>query len=137
MAMNENNRGLLLSDNFTLSLDISEGQGLTPMEYAPLRGGAVFIKADTSPSSVRRKYVDGEKSVPLSDSRKFTVKLLPSAEDSVSGFLLESAKKASPVKYAYTEEAGDFSESGVLLATSVISEISAEGVTYTIELENC
>lgn len=130
--------GGMLSDKDTaFAIDISEGQDLPADGYTVLQAGMLSVSAELAPRTVRRRYVNGEKSVPLSEKRRFVLKMLLSAEDEAQSFLLSAVRNASPVKYAYISLFDGHSECGTVIPVSAVFENSAaEGAAVTVELEN-
>lgn len=136
-AAYEPHGGMISEKDNVFGIDISEGQSLKPDDYAVLRAGVISLSADAAPRTVRRRYVNGEKSVPLSDKRRFVIKMLLSAEDEAQKFLLSAVRSASPVKYAYASLSDGSSESGTVIPVSAVREDTADGAVMTVELENC
>ncbi len=126
--------GFLRVQDFVFSVDTSPDGSADKSMYTPLQQGTVSVTADMSPAVIRRRYVDGERTVCFSVRRKFTVKLLPCADDRAGIVLLSAALNGGSVRYAY--EGAGLLLSGVLIPVSAKCTAESEEVTFTLEFEN-
>lgn len=128
--------GLLSEKDFVIGFDISAEQELSPADYTAAENGIISLLADFSRRDIQRKYVDGDRVVPLSEMRRFTLKFRCIARDAVQRFIIAAATAGTPVKYTYEDLSDGTADSGTLLAKITSQEKSdIYGMIFTVVME--
>ena len=124
-------QGLAEDGAYVLGVDLSEEQNAVWKNFTVLREGVYSLKADLSPETVTRKYVDGHKSLPVSDMVRITLKLAAGETDSAGSRILKAASLGENVRCVYA----DISE-GSYITCSMLPRITeiCSGELYGMEI---
>ncbi|MCM1524733.1 MAG: hypothetical protein NC120_09780 [Ruminococcus sp.] len=105
-ALRSASAGIADEDGYILGIDMSEGQDAEWGDFTVLSEGVYGISADLSPETAVRKYVDGYRSLPVSDMARITVRLAAGAEDAAGRRLLDAARNGERLRCVYAEASG-------------------------------
>lgn len=95
--------GLAEESEYVLGIDLSAEQNAAKEDFTALQKGVYSIKADISPETVTRKYVDGHRTLPVSDMVRITLKLAAGETDSAGNKILQAAKQGKNVRCVYAD----------------------------------
>lgn len=90
----------------TLKIDISEAQNASEDDFVLLSSGIISVRADLSPRSAVRKFVEGDKAVLLSPMTAFEIKLLRT-DDSAQDFILSAGTSGRRIRYIWGGHPGE------------------------------
>ncbi len=102
-------------------------------EFTEVSRGVCFMEADFSDRSEIRKFVDGDRAVPLSDRAAVTLEFIRERGDSVQDFLLEAARCGRRIE-VICGGAGDERRISALVLVEKISKGDIWGIKYRLKL---
>ena len=121
-----------------IAFDISEDGSSTNEDFTVLSAGVIAAEFDFSPRTAVRHFVEGDRTVPLSDMRVFIIKLVLADDDPVQSFILAAAASQERVRYVYYNACTGIEESGYLLPELTgIEKNDIYGMTARVLLRKC
>ena len=95
-----------ISQGSTFKIDTSESQDVSYENFIALCNGVISVKADLSPRSGVRRFVEGDRAVLLSPMIVFEIKLMRT-DDSAQSFILSAGAEGKRIRYIWGTHWGE------------------------------
>lgn len=128
-------REKLLGKAYEVGIDLSENGDAEYGDFTALRENCRNIRVYVQPRVAVRKYVDGDKTIPLSDFVRVVFRYYPSSDNVLQKRLLEAAYSCSRVRCICAElVTGAFTEAFLLPCITAVCEDDIFGEIIEFEL---
>lgn len=96
-------RGISGDEFFVVGIDVREDQAAEPSEFTALGDDYTDVTVYPEPRTVVRKYIGGDKTIPVSEKIKICFSVHPNYDDELLKRLLAAAYSSDTVRCAYAQ----------------------------------